>query len=158
MVTSGTYNKEQLFYSPEKLQLLHDTLLLFSSDFGWKLQAWAVMSNHYHFIAISPDEPANLNKLIKKLHMVTAKQINNMDNAQGRKVWFQYWESLITFEKSYLARLNYVHHNPARHCIVRDSREYPWCSAAWFEKSADEAFRKTVNGFKTDSLSVKDDF
>jgi len=31
-------------------------------------------------------------------------------------------------------------------------------SAAWFEKSADEAFRKTVNGFKTDSLSVKDDF
>lgn len=158
MVTSGTYHKERLFDSPEKLQILHDTLLCLAPDYGWNLQAWAVMSNHYHFIAISQGESANLSKLISKLHMVTAKQINIMDNAQDRKVWFQYWDSRITFEKSYLARLNYVHNNPVHHGIVDNAVKYAWCSAAWFEKSADGAFYKTVRGFKTDRLTVKDDF
>jgi putative transposase len=158
MVTSGTYHKKRFFDSPEKLRIVHDSLLQFASDFGWNLQAWAVMSNHYHFVAFSPDNAGNLTLLISKLHMLTAKQINLMDDAAGRKVWFQYWDSRITYEKSYLARLNYVHNNPVHHGIVDDAVKYPWCSAAWFEREAEESFLKTVSGFKTDRLSIRDDF
>lgn len=158
MVTAGTYRKEQYFNSPERLKYLCDTLLKLASDFGWSLQAWAVMSNHYHFVAFSPKKADSLKIFLSKLHMLTAKRINQEDDTPGRKVWFQYWDSLITYEKSFLARLNYVHNNPAHHGIVGDAVKYPWCSAAWFERTAENAFRETVRGMKTDTLKVRDDF
>lgn len=44
--------------------------------------------------------------MLGKLHMKTARWINRMDQAPGRKVWHNYRETELTFEKSYLARLN----------------------------------------------------
>ena len=158
MVTAGACRKQRFFDTPEKLKILHDTLLDFAAGSGWLLQAWAVMSNHYHFVAVSPEKPDALSRFISKLHTMTARQINIIDGMPGRNIWFQFWDSRITFEKSYLARLNYVHNNPVHHGIVDDAVKYPWCSAAWFQRSVDGAFYKTVRSFKTDSLSVKDDF
>ena len=88
----------------------------------------------------------------------TAHALNARDAAPGRKVWFQYWDSRITYEASLLARLRYVHTNPAHHRVVSDPETYPWCSAAWFARSAPPAFVETVRRMKTDSLSVSDDF
>jgi len=90
--------------------------------------------------------------------MQTAKQLNLWDNTPGRRVWFQFWESHITFERSYLARLNYVHHNPARHGVIPLAGNYKWCSAAWFGRNASPAFVNTVKSFKTDHVNVPDDF
>jgi len=73
-------------------------------------------------------------------------------------VWFQYWETLLTNERAYLARLHYVHENAVHHGIVRSAASYPWCSAAWFERSARPAFRKTVLRFPCDRVSVPDEF
>ncbi|MDI3340247.1 MAG: hypothetical protein QJR03_06910 [Sphaerobacter sp.] len=36
--------------------------------------------------------------------------------------------------------------------------EYPWCSAAWFEQTASPAFFKTVTGFRTDRVQVRDNY
>ena len=47
------------------------------------------------------------------------------------------WDRELTFEKSYLARLNYVHHNPVHHKLVPVTGEYAWCSARWFETKRD---------------------
>jgi putative transposase len=158
MVTSATYKKQRIFDTSDKLQLLHDTLLNLVPAYGWALQAWAVMSNHYHFVAVSPDGDVNLRQLISQLHKKTARQINQVDDTQKRRVWFQFWDSHITFEKSYLARLNYVHNNPVHHGIVNAAVKYPWCSAAWFERTADSSFYNTVSNIKTDRISVIDNF
>ena len=125
---------------------------------GWRVHGWCMMSNHYHFIATSPADPSTLKKFLGKLHMTTSKQLNKWDGAGGRKVWFQYWDSQITFERSYLARLNYIHHNPAHHGVVEKAENYPWCSMAWFAQNASPAFVTTVNNFKTDKLEIQDDF
>ncbi len=81
-----------------------------------------------------------------------------MGQSTRRKVWFQYWDSRITFERSYLARLNYVHYNPVKHGVTANATNYPWCSAAWFDQNAPTSFVKTVKSFKTDKLKVPDDF
>ena len=47
---------------------------------------------------------------------------------------------LALLHNSLLARLNYVHNNPVHHGIVPAARQYPWCSASWFENSADRLF------------------
>lgn len=132
-------------------------------EFGWALHAWAILPNHYHFVAASPNDlatldPATLGRFIGKLHLTTAKQLNAWDGQPGRKVWFQFWDSHITFERSYLARLSYVHYNPVHHGVVDQAENYRWCSASWFVRNASPAFVATVKSFKTNKLEVPDDF
>ena len=157
MVTSGTYQKTPIFHSPERLTFLCNSLFDLAEAYGWQLQAWAVFSNHYHFIS-NCSTPQNLKKLIRHLHSSTAIAVNDEDKTPGRKVWFQYWESHITFHRSYLARLNYVYQNPVKHGLVRDASAYQWCSAGWFQRKADRSFFKTVRSFPCDKLDIPDDF
>jgi len=158
MVTAGTLHKEHFFQDPARLQLLHDRLLEYAAEFRWELQAWAVFSNHYHFVAASPDNPATLSKFLGKLHMKTAQAVNILDRAPGRKVWYQFWDSHITFENSYWPRLRYVQENAVRHGLVLVASEYPWCSAGWFERTAEGAVKKRLASYKMDQLEIPDDF
>jgi putative transposase len=92
------------------------------------------------------------------LHEKTAKWINKIENAAGRAIWHNFWETRLTHERSYLARLNYVHQNPVKHGLVPTANQYPWCSAGWFERTARPAQVKTIYGFKIDRLNVLDDY
>jgi hypothetical protein len=93
-----------------------------------------------------------------QLHALSARDLNALDRQPGRRVWFQYFDSHITFTNSFLPRLKYVHHSLAHHGVVRCAEDYPWCSAAWFARTAASGFRKTVESFKTNTLSVTDSF
>ena len=158
MVTAGTYNKYPFLNSPARLNLALNLLFNFALEFGWQVQAWAVMINHYHFVALSPDHPQNLKFMLGKLHGAIAREFNVQDGTPERKVFYQYWDTHLTFQRSYLARLNYVHQNPVHHGIVRKASEYRWCSAAWFERSARPAFVKSVYRCRTERIKVEDDF
>jgi putative transposase len=160
-VTASTRLKAHHFSGANRLQVLHRGLLTVARDFGWQLQAWAVFSNHYHFVAHSPgDSPDafNLSDMISVLHVKTGEWVNKLDRLPGRQVWFNYRETRLTYQKSYLARLNYVHQNPVRHKLVPVASQYPWCSARWFERSASTAMVKSIYGFKIDRLQITDDF
>lgn len=156
MVTAATYTKRRLLQAPDRLTLVRDALFGLAEELGWLLQAWAILPDHYHFIAVSPEHSETLRALIKRLHASTAKAINEGDRAPGRRVWFQYWDSHLTYERSYSARLNYVHQNPVRHRIVRQAETYPWCSAAWFARTASPAFYRRIRSMPTDRLSILD--
>jgi putative transposase len=158
MVTAGTYQKAHLFRGPDRLTMLQDRPLKITREHGWQLQAWAIFSNHYHFVTLSPEPSTPLRRLIQELHSVTARELNRLDGMENRKVWFEYWDTHLTYERSYLARLQYVHQNPVRHGLVRVATAYPWCSAAWFEQNASLAFLKTVTNFNTDRVNVPDEF
>ena len=157
MVTAGTYQKEPLFHCADRLDYLAKALIVLAREYGWQLQAWAVFSNHYHFVA-NCEKPESLRRLVQYLHSVSAKHINKADGAPGRKVWHQYWDSQITFEKSFLSRLNYVHTNAVRHGLVRDPSQYTWCSASWFARNAPRPFYATVMRFPSDRIAVPDAF
>ena len=158
MVTCGTYLKAHTLNTPAKLNFFRDLLFATAIEYGWSLHAWAILINHYHFIASSPVSSQSLKNLISKVHTLSAKEFNLQDGTPKRRVWFQYFDSHITFTNSYLPRLKYVHNNPKHHCVVDNAEKYPWCSAAWFASTAKPAFRSTVEQFKTDRLSVMDEF
>ena len=160
-VTVSTYTKQHHFRGPKRLGVLHRGLLKVALTFAWHLEAWAVFSNHYHFVAHSPenqDTAESLSQMLGTLHEKTAKWVNRLDDAKGRQVWHNFRDTRLTYEKSYLARLNYVHQNAVKHGLVRVANQYPWCSAAWFERTAREAQVKTIYGFKIDAVNVYDGF
>jgi len=160
-LTAGTYLKAHHFRGKERLRVLHRGLLTVARDFGWQLEAWAVFSNHYHFIGHSPVKAAdasNLSDMLSLLHVKTSGWINKLDKTPGRHVWFNFRETRLTYQKSYLARLNYVHQNPVKHGLVAMANQYPWCSAAWFERTASVAMVKSIYRFNVDRLQVPDEF
>ena len=158
MVTASTLHKAPLLNTPERLTLVQDLLFQMAEEFQWELQAWSILNNHYHFVALTAGSASNLRDLVNKLHSVSANRLNNLDNAPGRKVWFQYWDTHITFEKSYYPRLRYVHENPAHHKIVPVADQYQWCSARWFKREAGLPLIKKVQSFGIDRLNIIDDF
>jgi len=158
MVTAGTYGKQALFRSPQRLGVLCEALLECALKHHWQLQAWAIFPNHYHFVGISPGHAGSLRTLVQHLHSVTARHVNELDEMAGRKVWFEYWDTQLTNQRSYLARLSYVHRNAVHHGLVREPSAYPWCSAGWFARRAAAAFYKTVMRFPVARVKVPDDY
>jgi putative transposase len=158
IVTAGTLNKQHFFGTRELLDLLESGLLAKAAQYSWHLEAWAVFANHYHFVGHALDDASTLRPFLAHLHADTARDANLRDAAEGRQVWCNFWETELTYEKSYLARLNYVYQNPVRHGLVLMANQYRWCSAAWFERTATPAQVKTIYSFKTDRIRVIDDF
>src|SRR5262245_30447228 len=83
MVTAATYSREPLLNSPGRLDLVQDRLFNTAEEFGWRLEAWAILHNHYHFVARSPDDAKTLRRLVSKLHMTTSKDLNSLDGTPG---------------------------------------------------------------------------
>ena len=158
MVTGATLHKAKLFSNDMKLSMLENNLLTLAKQHQWQLEAWAVFVNHYHFIARGNPDLRPLDKFLNQLHSDTARKLNLQDQLAGREVWYNFWDTKLTFERSYLARLNYVHQNAVRHGLVHVANKYPWCSAAWFERTATLSAVKTIYSFKTDQLKIHDDY
>ncbi len=156
IVTASTLHKQRIFNSAAKLTLLQNTLFEVMLAYGWELQAWALFVNHYHFIARAPEDGTSLKRLIQRLHSQSARLVNKIDHTPGRRVWFQYWDTCLTYEKSYYARLNYVHNNPVKHGLVSKAEQYPFCSAAWFKTHAPDDLRKKVALAPCDRVNVPD--
>ena len=62
-VTAATHLKIHHFRGARRLRVLQRGLLTVTQQFGWQLEAWAVFSNHYHFVAHSPADAADANSL-----------------------------------------------------------------------------------------------
>ena len=155
IVTASTLHKLPLFRGGAALDLLHDTLLKLAKQHGWTLEAWAVFPNHYHIVAHGGESASKLDAFLTHLHADTARDLNQVQSEPDRQVWFNFWETALTYEKSYLARLAYVHQNAVRHGLVAVANQYRWCSAAWFERTASAAQVKTIYGFKIDRVRVR---
>jgi len=109
-------------------------------------------------VALASPQSRLLLSLIKTLHSDTAFAANQWDGVQGRQVWYQYWETKLTYQRSYYARLSYVHRNAVHHGLVRQPSLYPWCSAGWFQRGASTSFYRTIMKFGIEGLKIPDDF
>jgi putative transposase len=158
MVTAATLHKQPLFRNARALDLLENQLLTLARKYEWHLHAWAVFQNHYHFVARTAQETPRLKEFLSHLHTKTSTELNRMEDMIGRSVWFNFWDTKLTYERSYLARLNYVHQNPVKHGLVHVANQYRWSSAAWFERTASPAIVKTIYAFKIDKLNIADDY
>lgn len=158
MVTAGTLHKQPVFRGATRLSLLRDELLRTIERFNWDLRAWAVFPNHYHLVAVSPDDGDSLRALIQAFHSATARGVNKLDQEPGRKVWFQYWDTCIAHDSSYFARMHYVITNPVKHGIVQNADDYLYGCSRWIEEREQKSFLSRVRSYRCDTVRVVDDF
>jgi putative transposase len=158
MVTGATLSKAPILKTDRHKSSFCDTLFERAKVRGWELQAWVVLDNHYHFIAQSPENAKSLVRLIRELHSITAIGFNQLDDIAGRTVWYNYWDSCINYETSFLARLNYIHQNPIKHGMVEKAEDYPFCSYRWFITKGDSELQRKVREQPIDRVHVEDNF
>jgi putative transposase len=155
-VTAATYLKQHFYRTAKRLDGLQTRLFALAREHECSLQAWSIFSNHYHLVVSANGE--NVRRMLTRLHTEEGTDANELDRTPGRQVWFQFRETELTYERSWLARLRYTHENAVHHRVVPEATLYRWCSASWFESNARRAFVNTVKSFKIDRVNVPDDF
>jgi putative transposase len=156
-ITGSTLHKELWFRSPETLDFLERTLFVLAREHDQSLHAWAIFPNHYHLVTYSRRK-GSLQPMLKRFHTETSSWLGKKENVDAKRVWFNFRDTHLTFERSYLARLKYVHENPVHHGVARRAENYRWCSASWFAQTAPKSFVETVERMKIDRISVPDDY
>ena len=81
--------------------------------------------------------------------------INKIDGIKGRQVMYNYWDTCITYERSYWARLNYINHNPMKHGYVDSAEDYPFCS---YHHAIKEQWEEYEEKYPWDLVKESDDF
>ena len=117
-----------------KLVALASLLQEMVKFYDFKLIGWVILRNHYHLL-LEIIRGLTLPDFIKNLHGKSSFQFNKIDKYTGRKIWYQYWDTCITDEKTMYMRLNYIHNNPVKHGYAKDLIDYQYSSYhAYFEK------------------------
>ena len=159
-LTARTSERRPLLGSDVMKDWFQETLLGLAVESGWTIEAWCVLSNHYHLVGHNPreDEDArSLSAMVRKLHSLTTKELNRRENQFGRnRLWQNFRETHLTHQPSYLARLHYVHQNAVHHGLVRVGSDWKWCSALAFKKAVTPAWVKTIASFKFDEIARND--
>jgi putative transposase len=156
IVTGATLHKKPLLDTDAKRANFCETLLERARILGWAIDAWAVMREHYHFVARSPENAFSLKALIQGVHSINAKFVNQIDQMPGRRIWYNYWDTCITSETSYYARMLYVIMNPVKHGLARNPEDYPFSSYKYFLENSEPKFQKMVLSCVDDAQMVDD--
>ncbi len=158
MITACTYQRARHLTEARTKEYFLEILFKLVHRLQWELEAWVVLDNHYHLIVRVEDGYYRITQLIRPLHSITAKYVNKIDGTVGRKVWQNYWDTVISFESSFLARLQYVHYNPVKHGLVKDPIEYAYSSYRWFMKNALSEVKSRIQDVRFDRVDIRDDF
>lgn len=158
LITAATWQRRPLFRDRQRLEMLRDRLLSEAGALAWDVDAWVVFPSHYHLVATSPEPGADVRRLVRAVHSRTARELNALDGQAGRRVWFQYWDTCLTFPASYFARMSYVVNNPVKHGVASTPEDYPWSSAAAWVAADRRPFLNRVLSYRSDRVRVADDF
>lgn len=127
VINRGNYRRD-LFVSPGEAQAFLDTVREARDLMGWRVHAYALMRNHYHF-ALETPEP-NLVEGMHWLQSTWATRFNRFRQEHGHLFQGRY-QSLLIEDAAALARvIDYIHLNPVRARIVppEQVRHYRWTS------------------------------
>ena len=131
-ITASIWKHRKLLDDDLKTQLqslLHDVL----SQYGWQLDHWVILDDHYHLLCKSK-QGRDLPKILSKIHSLSSKAIKAKHAIDGR-IWVNYWDYCPRDDRDSAIRLCYLLNNPYKHDYVKDLHDWKWSSFhSYYEK------------------------
>lgn len=124
-LTASTYKHRKLL-DDEIKTLLAVLIPQTLAEYGWSLDAWVILDNHYHLLSQSK-QGKDLSKIIAKIHNISAQAIKAKFGIKT-KIWSNYWDYCPRDEKDYNIRWCYLLNNPYNHGYVADLKDWEWSS------------------------------
>ena len=143
MLTASIYQNESLIRSSNRKQQWVESFLKSAKIYGWQVIAWVVLHNHYHVIIHAPKNADTLSKFVGSCHKYTARLWNDEENSNGRKVWWNYWDTCVRSEGDFYNRLRYVFWNPVKHGLAEVPEDYSFSSYKEFLSNSQMDLRFT---------------
>jgi putative transposase len=158
-ITGATYQKKhflKLDFSKEKTV---EYMFKSFEHFGWKIEDWVMLNNHYHVMADAPEDASTLPKVINNLHKFSALWIKKHAtfDSEPEHIWYNYRDTCITYENSYFARLNYIWFNPVKHNYVQNPEEWKFGSYGIRARNS-ENVAGIIKKYPYDRVRIEDDF
>lgn len=157
-ITGATYQKRKLLQNADLKQLLLNKIRAKTSQFGWTLEHWVILDNHYHLMPRSrygKDSP----ELMRRIHGGSAGAITKAAG-RDRPVGWNYWDNCSRDERDDCVRLNYLLYNPIKHGYVSDLKDYP--DSGFHQHFQSLGKEKLAQQFRNHpkfrSLDLEDDF
>jgi len=146
MITGSVFHRDRLLTTTRHKETVRDCLKELVIAFGFELAAWVILDNHYH-ILVRGRSGADVPRFVGRLHGRTSYEINNPDNARGRQVWHNYFDTCVRGERGYWVHFNYIHHNPVKHGYVATCGDWDFSSYGYYLRTKGEewladAFRR----------------
>lgn len=122
------HNRQTVFVGDDDYNYYRDNLVTFKQEFGCKIYAYCLMTNHVHLIVDPGPTPASLSKLIKRVAGRQTRYVNKLEKRTG-SIWEGRYKSSIISTNEYLpACCRYIELNPLRAGMVTDPVSYKWSS------------------------------
>ena len=159
-ITGATYEKKYFLLSDKAKARVFKSLYKGFNSLGWTLEDWVILHNHYHVMVNAPGNAESLSAIIRDIHKFTALWIkkNISDSKNAEKIWWNYWDTCITYEKSYFTRLNYIWFNPVKHGLIEKAEDWKFGSYYYRYKTEEEYLQNLRKKYPFDKVKVKDDF
>ena len=134
-VTARGNERRDVFRSDQDRQLFLDTLAEMVERFGIRLQAYCLLSNHYHLILETP--LANLSQAVGWLQVTYTVRFNRRHHRVGHLFQGRFKAQLVEADDYATWLIQYVHLNPVRPIRKTDPipaerapdlDAYPWSS------------------------------
>jgi len=117
-----------VFAHDDDYQYYLENLIEWKKDFGCKVYAWCLMTNHVHLIIQPNAKSEGLSHLMKRLSGRQTRYVNRLEKRSG-SLWEGRFKSCpIETEAYLLACCRYIELNPVRARMVKRPEDYPWSS------------------------------
>jgi len=137
MISASTRRRARLLAAEQAKALFRDGLRSVALRMGLRLKAWVVLDDHYHLLLRS-GRGMDVPRFCAQFHGLTARQVNLMDGALGRRVWDNYWDSCVRSEADLWVRFNYIHLNPVKHGYVAHPEDWAYSSYDYYRRGKGE--------------------
>ena len=132
-LTARSNNREFFYLDLEELWwIFMKNLSVLQRDYGCEIQAFVLMSNHYHLMMVTPRE--NLGESMQYLQRETARRANYRTERVNHFFGGRYKWSLVNQEIYYWHALKYIYRNPVRAGMCERVEDYKFSSlnrSAW---------------------------
>jgi len=98
-------------------------------QFNIRIQAWCLMPNHVHLVAVPADENG-LSQAMGRAFWGYTSSYNSIHNIKGRMVQGRYYSAAMDEAHTYAA-VRYILRNPVKAHMVSNAWDYTWSSARY---------------------------
>tara|TARA_R110000751_G_scaffold150109_1_gene255101 strand:+ start:13563 stop:14213 length:651 start_codon:yes stop_codon:yes gene_type:complete len=121
------HNRQVVFARADDFQRYLTDIRGLKVQFGIKLYAWCLMTNHVHLL-VCPESAFGLGQFMKALAARATRYRNRLEERTGTLWEGRYKSSIVDTEAYLLAWCRYIELNPVRARVVARAADYPWSS------------------------------
>ena len=118
-LTARTVNSKAYFSSDKKKNIILAALTEALAENKFEIFSWVILDNHYH-CQIKVKQGIDLPNFVQKIHGLSSRNLNKLEDIEGRKIWWNYWDKCLNTEKDFWIHFNYIHNNPIKHGYIKD--------------------------------------